>query len=272
MESKELTVGESNSSIVPIGLQKQAADNQIELATHWAKRLMEVVRSCGMSKRVAGKEYLQVEAWLVIAEFAHCRAVPEEAKPWVNADGELVGYTCRAVVKDAQGIEVGSGESSCGFDAFPCRGRRGSEQDKAAKGAAQTWAISRALSNRFRYVALMAGFSPTPAEEMGPPDREHTVEPTPSAAPHGSCPKHNQPWQISSKTGRKGHLNPTCTLGVVLFEEFAKTADAAGADTETYLANHVGPWDKAHEAKWFAAVEWAKDQLNKKMDQDQLPI
>jgi hypothetical protein len=146
--------------------RKQQTDMIIDMATHWAKRLMEIVEKCGMSTNMGGKKYLEVEGWLMISEFAHVKPIVEWVRPWKEDDGHLLGYECRVKLVNDDGQEVGAGESSCGLDAFPCRGKQGSEKDKAAKSAAQTWATSRALRNKFSYVAKMAGYQAVPAEEM----------------------------------------------------------------------------------------------------------
>lgn len=282
MKAETLPVVSQPVNLPSLVEQKQSADNQIELAAHWAKNLMEVVRRCNMSKRVGGKEYLQVEAWLVIAEFAHCRAVAEECKPWMSEDGkELLGYTCRAIVRDQDGIEVGAGESSCGFDSFPCRGKQGSEQDKAAKGAAQTWAISRALSNRFRYVALMAGFQPTPREEMGPPDvpsekeklamasREPPSQETDKPAP---CDKHKTPWKVNNK-GQYWHQvegqTATCWLGPQLWDGFVKWAKVAEKDTQKVLGTRV--WKDMTDRQRHELCAEMEEAARLKLEADQPP-
>lgn len=161
----ELTVQEP-ARPATIQEAKQQTDLIIQQATYWASSLMSVVEKCGMAKNVAGKKYLQVEAWLMIGEFAHVTPVIEWVKEWKGDNAELIGYEARAQLQNEAGQIIGSGESSCGFDAFPCRGKQGSEKDKAAKSAAQTWAISRALRNKFGYVAKLGGYEAVPYEEM----------------------------------------------------------------------------------------------------------
>ncbi len=157
--------------------RKAATDLTIDTATYWAKKLMELVDKCGLSKSIDGKKYLEVEGWLVIAEFAHTRAIIEWTRPWREDTGELVGYEARCILQNEMGEVIGSGESSCGLDAFPCRRKQGSEKDKAARSAAQTWAISRALRNKFSFVAKIAGYQAVPAEEMYTHENAHNGDP-----------------------------------------------------------------------------------------------
>lgn len=176
----DLAVRDEPAKPVTIQEAKQQTDLIIQQATYWASSMMAVVDKCGMSKTVAGKKYLQVEAWLLIGEFAHVTPVIEWVREWSNAN-ELLGYEARAQLQNEAGQIIGSGESSCGFDAFPCRGKQGSEKDKAAKSAAQTWAISRALRNKFGYVAKLGGYETVPYEEMS--DLQHRLDPVTHQAP-----------------------------------------------------------------------------------------
>lgn len=145
---------------------KREVDAIIQKASYSASRLMDIVEKCNMSKNISGKKYLEVEGWQMIAEFVNVRHPVEWVRPWKDDDGKLIGYEARVSLINADGVQIGAGESSCGFDAFPCRGKQGSEQHKAAKSAAQTWATSRAIRNQFSYVAKMAGYEPMPAEEL----------------------------------------------------------------------------------------------------------
>ena len=169
---------------VTIEEAKKQTDLIIARATHWASSLMSVVEKCGMSKGMNGKKYLEVEAWQMIGEFAHVTPLVEWVRPWHDADGTLLGYEARVKLINDAGQDVGAGESSCGLDAFPCRGKKGSEIDKAAKSAAQTWATSRALRNKFAYVAKLGGYEAVPYEEMADLERRvSSPAPTPTQAP-----------------------------------------------------------------------------------------
>lgn len=173
MNENELAVREEQPKT--LAEYNAQTDLTVDRATYWAKSLMKVVDSCGLAKTMGGKKYLEVEGWQMIAEFAHVKPIIEWVRPWKDAEDNLIGYEARCKLVNDAGEEIGAGESSCGLDAFPCRGKHGSEQDKAAKSAAQTWAISRALRNKFSFVARIAGYQPTPAEEM-----LHDDAPTPA--------------------------------------------------------------------------------------------
>jgi hypothetical protein len=196
MADRELAI--INQPQLPQTLEerKRQTNLTIDTAKYWATKIMEVVESCGLARSMGNKKYLEVEGWQIIAEFAQTKAIIEWTRPWKEEDGSLIGYEARCKLVDCEGNEVGAGESSCGLDAFPCRGKQGTEKDKAARSAAQTWAISRALRNKFSFVAKIAGYQAVPAEEMythseppeapnGPraPDPGQTPQPAPNVAP-----------------------------------------------------------------------------------------
>ena len=165
----------------------------------WATALMEAVEDRKMYADMSGKKYLEVEAWQLVGMFANAHAVPQNPIP-LEKDGEITGYECTAIVYQNGNI-IGQGTMSCGLDAFPCRGKQGSEKNKAAMSAAQTWAISKALRNKFSFVAKLAGFEGTTADEMRGND---------GAAFGGNsaefCPQHEQTWRPAGKTKELMHI------------------------------------------------------------------
>lgn len=137
----------------------------LDRAIKWANALMKIVTEKGMFAAIHEKQYLEVEAWQLVAMFSRSYAIPREPVPMLNGDGDLVGYQCTTDLYQ-NGIIIGSGTSSCGLDAFSTKDREGSDQHKAAKSTAQTWSISRAIKNSYGFVAKLAGFETTPADEM----------------------------------------------------------------------------------------------------------
>ena len=171
----------------------------VKRSGQWATALMEAVEQQKMCADMSGKKYLEVEAWQLVGMFANAHAVAQNPIPQ-EKDGEIIGYECTAIVYQNNEI-IGQGTMSCGLDAFPCRGKQGSEKNKAAMSAAQTWAISKALRNKFSFVAKLAGFEGTTADEMRGND---------GAAFGGNstdfCPVHELSWRPAGKTKELMHI------------------------------------------------------------------
>ena len=171
----------------------------VKRSGQWASALMEAVEQQKMYADMSGKKYLEVEAWQLVGMFANAHAVAQEPTP-IEKDGEITGYLCTALVYQND-VVIGQGTMSCGLDAFPCRGKQGSEKNKAAMSAAQTWAISKALRNKFSFVAKLAGFEGTTADEMRGNDGA-------SFGGNGAdfCPAHDQTWRPAGRIKELMHI------------------------------------------------------------------
>lgn len=139
----------------------------VEEAKERANVLMEIVKEQHLSKRIGDKDHIQVEAWMTVAGFYGCSAGSDDAVP-VEVDG-IKGAKAHAVVRDREGIVVSEAVSYCMRDEPNWQNKPWFQ----LASMAQTRAMSKALANKFRSVAVLAGFSGTPSEEMTRPEEEH---------------------------------------------------------------------------------------------------
>ena len=136
-------------------------------AKEQAEALMELVSQKHLSTKMGKGEHLHAEAWITIAAFNSIVAKTKWVKPEHDADGAITGYEAEVeLIHYPTGEIRGGAIMSCGLDAFPCQSKRGTEKDKAAKSAAQTWAAAKAIRMTLSYVPVLAGYSPVPYEEM----------------------------------------------------------------------------------------------------------
>ena len=134
-------------------------------ATLQSKLLMDIVAKTGCFQLISGKRYLQVEAWETIGAFNRVHAVTESVTAIIT-DGAVVGYDAKVSLLNQDGVLVGSAIMPCYFTENACKGKEGDAKDKACKSAAQTFATSKAYRMNYSYIAILAGYEPTPAEEM----------------------------------------------------------------------------------------------------------
>ena len=132
-------------------------------AKEMAKILNNIVKQAGLSQRFGNKEYLQFEAWQTIGRFHNCTPVTEWTRA-IKQDGYEGnwGWECRVNVISADGQLVGSAEGMCCRDESNWKKRN----DYALRSMAQTRTASKALRSCFAWVAVLAGYEATPAEEM----------------------------------------------------------------------------------------------------------
>jgi hypothetical protein len=156
-------------------------------AAEQAKTLMDIVDQQKLFVIVQGKKYLMVEAWETIGAFNFVGSDTEWIREFRIGD-ELVGWQAKVNLVDSRtGIQVGSGISVCGLDEFVAKGKRGVAQHNAVMSMAQTRATSKAYRAKYSWVAVLAGYQPTPAEEMPRDEPQRPAQArkpvTPPAAP-----------------------------------------------------------------------------------------
>jgi len=148
---------------------------QINQASDMARLLKEVVSKAGLARKLGGrKEHLEYEAWATIARWFHCTPSTEWTRP--IKDGEkIIGWEARVNILDETGRVIGSSEGMCMSDEANWRGK----PSYALRSMAQTRTAGKALRSLFAHIAVLAGYSPTPAEEMD----GITIDPKPEPKP-----------------------------------------------------------------------------------------
>lgn len=128
----------------------------IAQATKVADALMSVVRKKELAVKIGSKEYLLVEAWTCLGSLVgvYPRTV------WSRQLDD--GWEARVEAVTRDGAVVGAAEASC---LRPERNWK-NRDEYALRSMAQTRAMGKALRMPLGFVAVLAGFEATPAEEM----------------------------------------------------------------------------------------------------------
>ena len=150
-ELKEENIGQ----LIPVGDTRGA----LQKAQETASILKEIVEKQGLVVRIgkAKSEHLKFEAWQFLGA-AYGFAPKIKRTWWENG----VAYAEAVVIRLSDGLEVSSAIASCSPAERNWRGK-----DKfQLMSMAQTRAASKALRMVLSWVVVLAGYSPTPAEEM----------------------------------------------------------------------------------------------------------
>ena len=139
---------------------EQTANEIVNQGHDRAKQLMQIVNQNQWARNIQGRNYLQVEAWQTLGRFYGYTAITKETK-YVDYGG-VKGFDARVEILDKDGKVVGGAESSCMADEANWRGK----PTFSLKSMAQTRATGKAYRQILSWVAVLAGFEPTPAEEM----------------------------------------------------------------------------------------------------------
>lgn len=152
--------------------QEAPTPQELLLAARDAARALKSVIDSNDRPPVSfnGKQYLEYPHWQTIAKFYHCSVATEGAE-FVEIMG-APGFKAKAIViDDNTGIKIGSAEAYCLKDEPNWKNKPMFQ----LASMAQTRAGAKALANKFRYVAIVAGYEPTPKEEMDGTDLKPAV-------------------------------------------------------------------------------------------------
>ena len=179
----------------------------LQEATHAAKELKKIIDAKPDSKKfkIRGEVFLEFPDWQTVASFYQHTVMVKQDK-FVDYS-KAIGFEAEAVVLDPEGKEVSSAWAMCLNDEENW-GKRpvyewqfDNEAKKRVKvkireeqvplfqlrSMAQTRACAKALRNRFSWVVVLAGYSPTPAEEMtGGAGEQETTDATGKRHPDGT--------------------------------------------------------------------------------------
>lgn len=154
----------------------------VAVASRLASALKDIVDRQKLYAVISGKKYPQVEAWMTIARLDN--VVAREPQPPIrHDDGSYEAFA--ELVRLSDGMVIGASSALCGTpDDKPWGGRA----EPARRSMAQTRATSRAFRQQYAWIMALAGYEPTPAEEM-PADlqgRDSSSTPVaPAAVPSG---------------------------------------------------------------------------------------
>jgi hypothetical protein len=146
---------------VPLPDMARKPDAVLAEAKEAAQSLVSVVRQAKLSRKFGGeKEHLFYEAWQTLGKFYGLTAKVIESS-YIEF-GTAQGFEAKAVVITRDGMEISAAESMCLSDEPNWKNKPLFQ----LKSMAQTRACSKAFRNVLAWVVVLAGFSPTPAEEM----------------------------------------------------------------------------------------------------------
>lgn len=150
--SVELVSREAATTLI----KAESAAAFIAQATDIAHALSSVIRSQGLVTVIQGREHVQVEAWTLCGSILGVFPVVE----WTRKTDD--GWEARVVAKTLAGATVGAAESMCSRSERTWKSR----DDYAIRSMAQTRAVSKAMRAPLGFIMSLAGFVPTPVEEM----------------------------------------------------------------------------------------------------------
>lgn len=148
-----------DKSLVPMDQVYQTPNDVVAMASEKAKALQGVVKQRKNPLIIGGKQYLQFEDWQTLGRFDGVTAGVDwtQALEGCATEGFLAHASCWQ-----NGVIISSAEGQC--DRTEAKWK-----DKPMfqlRSMAQTRACAKCLRNVLAWVAVLAGYEATPAEEM----------------------------------------------------------------------------------------------------------
>jgi len=159
--------GVSSSELAPIAPSDISAadfDHMVKEAAAKAKTLTNIInqQSKAYVVDVHGHQFLKYEAWATIAAGFGAQAGVDSYEVLKNAEGHDIGVRATAIVRNLRGEQIGSAPGFCMMNEPGWSGRTLAQ----VASMAGTRAASKALRLAFSWVVVMAGYDPTPYEEI----------------------------------------------------------------------------------------------------------
>jgi len=166
----------------------------IQQASGVAEQLAEIVNSRQLYSTISGRKYVKVEGWTTLG--AMLGVLPREVETHRIEDG---WESTVELVRASDGAVVGRGSAICTTDEQNWSDR----PDYAVRSMAITRATGKAYRLGFSWVMALAGYEPTPAEEMDSvePQPRRTRAPRPRARSKSNG-GNGRPWDPVTLRGK----------------------------------------------------------------------
>lgn len=190
MQGNEIAVSTGRGAMAPatstrfFDLEPQA---RVAQASAIASVLKDIIVQQELWVKLGAGEHVLVEGWQTLGSLLGIQA--QEDRVIGHEDGTYEAYV--NLVNVYTGVVLGGASAICGTDERPW--------DKASRNARRSMAITRATGKAYRsnfgWIMKLAGYNPTPAEEMPgyvPGQRGSQVPPAPAVQqPRDDDPAHH---------------------------------------------------------------------------------
>lgn len=163
-EVRELAVIPMPGQAIVVSDAPSGPVDMLERASAIATALARMVEAQQLYTLIRGKKYPHVEAWQTIGRMDN--VVAREAQPPVRReDGAYEAFV--ELIRLSDGMVIGSASALCGT-ADDINGRQdwSKQSEPSRRSMAVTRATSRAFRQQYAWIMALAGYQPTPAEEM----------------------------------------------------------------------------------------------------------
>lgn len=147
----------SSTAIRPLFFAATPKD-QVKMASEMAEVLSDIITKQKLFSEISGKKYVKVEGWQTLGTFLGITA--RESRVNRLDDGSYEAFV--DLIKFSDGTIVGGASALCSTN----EKRWGNADEFARRSMAITRATGKAYRCSFAWIVTLAGYEPTPEEEM----------------------------------------------------------------------------------------------------------
>src|SRR3972149_7962057 len=171
---------------VQLGTIQMRPEDVIARASAIATELAKIIRDKHLSVRIRDKDYVKVEAWTTMGAILGVIPRERETRP---IDSGFESYV--DLIRPSDGVVVGGASAICSWDEPTWKNR----DPYAVRSMAITRATSKAFRLGYSWIVVLAGYSPTPAEEMDQANEGTVKETSPKAESSAAQASHTTTQQ-----------------------------------------------------------------------------
>jgi len=131
-------------------------------APNIATLLKDIIKKQGLSSQISGREYVNVEGWLTLGSLMGVFADVVDVRRSAREEAGEIKYEAEVRLVTMEGVEISRARAICSNR----EGGKQSRDEYVIHSMAQTRATGRAFRQAFGWIMQMAGYAPTPQEEM----------------------------------------------------------------------------------------------------------
>lgn len=249
---RELAVAESPGMNLTL-FQTSDPKELVETARKMAVELASVIDQCNLYLMIGAKKYVELEGWTLLGSMLGVFPVTVWTKR-ISGDGcDASGWEARVEARTQSGAVVGAAEAMC----LDSEKNWAGKDDFTLRSMAQTRAAGKAMRLPLSFVMTLAGYAPTPREEMpaGGPAAQ------PRSKPSASPPAASGSPTFKFGRGTKGELLSDPKITLKQLEDYG-----------SYLKDHLNDADKE---KWRAQneahIQEVRDEYSRRTETQEQP-
>jgi len=240
-ETAEIIVHDESVQLGTI--QAVSPSDVIVRASAVARELKKIINAQKLFKSIKGREYVYVEGWSTLG--AMLGVLPREESSVELEDGSYEAVV--ELIRASDGAVVGRASAICGMD----EDKWANSPRFARRSMATTRATGKAYRLGYSWIMTLAGYAPTPAEEMdGVIEGEFTDTGKPTPPPAQKAQKAD---------GKKGEQKPAKQVQWLLDSKCAPDTPSAAGMLGMMQKAGVDINDKATVVSWGKVYRAARD-------------